>query len=95
MPTPTLVVAAEEDAVDVVVVCFLILYEILTFENLRFFAAIIANKKWIFQVDSADVVLDAEAVEDMAEIVVKEAVLEVVAEVEVNTVYKNNGFCIW
>merc|ERR1711874_907619 len=31
-------------------------------------------------VDSADVVLDAEAVEDMAEIVVKEAVLEVVAE---------------
>ena len=44
--------------------------------------------------DSADVVLDAEAVEDMVEIVVKEAVLVVVAEVEVNTVYKNNGFCI-
>jgi len=33
-------------------------------------------------VDSADVVLDAEAVEDMVEIVVKEAVLVVVAEVE-------------
>ena len=95
MPTPTLVVAEEGTVVaDVEVVSFLILYEILTFEILRFFA-IIANKKWIFQVDSADVVLDAEAVEDMAEIVVKEADLEVVEEVEVNTVYKNNGFCIW
>ena len=36
------------DAADVVVVCFLILYEILTFENLWFFVAIIANKKMNF-----------------------------------------------
>ena len=55
---------------------------------------LLLTKNEFFQVDSADVVLDAEAVEDMAEIVVKEADLEVVEEVEVNTVYKNNGFCI-
>jgi len=42
----------------------------------------VIDEEDVVVVDSADVVLDAEAVEDMAEIVVKEAVLEVVAEVE-------------
>merc|ERR550532_801318 len=41
---------------------------------------VIDEEEDVVVVDSADVVLDAEAVEDMAEIVVKEAVLEVVAE---------------
>ena len=47
---------------------------------------------FIFQVDSADVVLDVEAAEVMIVVIaVKEVVLEEVEEVEVNTFYKNNG----
>ena len=47
---------------------------------------------FIFQVDSADVVLDVEAAVVMIVVIaVKEVALEEVEEVEVNTFYKNNG----
>ena len=93
MPTPILEVVAEAGEEVVVAVSFtsfyLILNNVLCQQQKELQYSIYS---FIFQVDSADVVLDVEAVVVMIVVIaVKEVDLVVAEEVEVNTFYKNNG----